>query len=89
MYSPGGSLEENSSVAQWIKTKGTRLTLSEFYTDTNQVPNAEVRAVGANYSAHFSDMVTGDDMKNPGAFPFDITANALPNLWACAGWVPM
>merc|ERR1712130_887812 len=44
---------------------------------------------GKLYAQHFSDMVTGSDVMAPGAFPFDITANGLPNLWACAGWVPM
>ena len=34
-------------------------------------------------------MVTGDDVTAPDAFPFDITANALPHLWSSAGWVPM
>ena len=34
-------------------------------------------------------MITGDDVVTPDAFPFDITANALPNLWSAAGWVPM
>lgn len=88
MYGVGGSLEENSPVAKWMRTLG-RVNLSEFYEDEGQVPNADVRKYGKLYAQHFSDMVTGSDVMAPGAFPFDITANGLPNLWACAGWVPM
>lgn len=34
-------------------------------------------------------MVTGDEVKMPAVFPYDISAKALPNLWAAAGWFPM
>jgi len=88
MYGVGGSLEASSPVAQWMTEQG-RVSLEDFYKDEGQVPNDEVRAIGAQYAQYFSDMVTGDDMQTPDAFPFDITANALPNLWASAGWVPM
>ena len=88
MFGPGGSLEANSPVAQYMTQQG-RVSLQDFYKDEGQVPNGDVRAFGALYAEHFSEMVTGSDMKVPAAFPFDITANALPNLWASAGWVPM
>ena len=48
-----------------------------------------VREYGSIFAKYFSDMVTGDDVTAPDAFPFDITANALPHLWSSAGWVPM
>ena len=36
MYGVGGKLEESSSVAQWLRTKG-RVNLDEFYEDVDQV----------------------------------------------------
>lgn len=88
MYGVGGSLEENSPVAQWLRTLD-RVNLDEFYQNEEEVPNEKVREYGQIYAKYFSDMVTGDDVVAPDAFPFDITANGLPNLWASAGWVPM
>ena len=38
MYGVGGKLEESSSVAQWLRTKG-RVNLDEFYEDVDQVNN--------------------------------------------------
>ena len=87
MYGVGGSLEENSPVAQWLRTLD-RVNLDEFYQNEEEVPNEKVREYGQIYAKYFSDMVTGDDVVAPDAFPFDITANGLPNLWASAGWVP-
>ena len=88
MYGVGGSLEANSSASQWMRKKG-RVNLDEFYDDVGQVPNAEVRKYGKIYAENFSKMVSGKDVYAPDAFPFDITANGLPELWASAGWVPM
>ena len=88
MYGVGGELEKNSSASQWMRKQG-RVNLDEFYEDESQVPNAEVRKYGKIYAENFSKMVTGSDVYAPDAFPFDITANALPELWASAGWVPM
>jgi len=87
MYGVDGSLAD-TPVAKWMKEAG-RKSLSEFYKDEGQVPNAEVRKYGEIYAENFSKQVTGNDMQVPDAFPFDITANALPNLWSSAGWVPM
>ena len=40
MYGVGGKLEESSSVAQWLRTKG-RVNLDEFYEDVDQVNNRQ------------------------------------------------
>ena len=88
MFGPGGRLEENSPVARWMARRG-RVNLTDFFNDEGQVPNAEVRQYGRTFARYFSEMVTGPDLQTPDAFPFNITANELPNLWASAGWVPM
>lgn len=83
IYSPGGELEQQSPVAKWLK----RTTFETFF--AKKVANKEVQEYGKAYTKNFSKMVTGDDIKLPPAFPFDISANALPNLWAAVGWFPM
>lgn len=83
IYSPGGELEKNSPVARWLK----RTSFDEFF--DKKVTNAEVRKLGKKFTENFSKMVTGDDIQVPPAFPYDVSANALPNLWAAAGWFPM
>ncbi|MBB1322552.1 MULTISPECIES: hypothetical protein [unclassified Shewanella] len=83
IYSPGGQLAQNSPVAKWLK----RTTFETFF-DT-KVTNKEVRKLGKQFTKNFTKMVTGDEVKMPSAFPTDISANALPNLWAAAGWYPM
>ena len=88
MIRPGGKLESRSPVAKWLHKKG-RVNLSDFFKDDIKVPNAEVRKIGKEYAKHFSDMVTGPDITVPDAFPFDVSANNLTNLWASVGWVPM
>ena len=72
MYGVGGSLEENSPVAQWLRTLN-RVNLDEFYQNAEEVPNEKVREYGQMYAKYFSDMVIGDDVIAPDAFPFDIT----------------
>ena len=83
IYSPGGELEQNSTVAKWLK----RTTFKEFF--ENNVTNPEVTAYGEKFTKNFYKMVTGPDIKMPGSFPYDISANSLPNLWASVGWFPM
>jgi hypothetical protein len=83
IYAPTGSLYERSPVAQWLK----RPSLKEFY--ATKVDDPEVQKFGLRFSENFSEMVTGEEIVMPVAFPFDISANALPNLWAAAGWNPM
>ncbi len=83
IYSPGGELEAASPVAQWLN----RTTFDTFFRE--KVSDPEVRAYGLEYARHFASMVTGDDLVMPKAFPFDVSANALPNLWASVGWFPM
>jgi len=83
IYSPGGELEEKSPVAQWLN----RTTFEEFF-DTN-VTDEKVREYGRAFTKNFFKMVTGDDIKMPFGYPYDISANSLPNLWAAAGWFPM
>ncbi|MBW3165463.1 hypothetical protein [Ferrimonas balearica] len=83
IYSPGGELERRSPVAQWLN----RTTFSEFF--ETKVTDPEVQAYGREFTKHFAKMVTGDDLVMPKAFPYDVSANALPNLWASVGWFPM
>ena len=51
MYGVGGKLEESSSVAQWLRTKG-RVNLDEFYEDVNQVNNHGDSDVGDKTACH-------------------------------------
>ncbi|TKB58309.1 cupin domain-containing protein [Ferrimonas aestuarii] len=83
IYSPGGELEAKSPVAKWLN----RTTFEEFF--EKNVTNEEVKKYGREYTKNFYKMVTGDDIKLPDAFPFDVSANSLPNLWASVGWFPM
>jgi len=83
LYSPGGALEAQSPVAQWIN----RETFETFF--NTKVTNPDVQAYGQAFSENFTKMVTGDEIKMPPSFPQDISANALPNLWAAVGWSPM
>lgn len=83
IYSPGGELEQRSSVAKWLK----RATFQDFF--DNNVTNTEVREHGRGFTRNFDKMVTGPDIKMPPSFPYDISANSLPNLWAAVGWYPM
>lgn len=83
IYSPGKEMEEKSPVAQWLN----RTTFKEFF--DKKVTNKEVQKLGQTFSENFYEMVTGDEVKMPLTFPYDVSANALPNLWASAGWFPM
>ncbi|WP_144211632.1 cupin domain-containing protein [Shewanella donghaensis] len=83
IYNPGGELTKNSPVAQHF----VRTTFDEFF--EQKVTNKTVRKLGKNFTQNFYKMVTGDEVKMPASFPYDISANALPNLWAAAGWFPM
>lgn len=83
IYNPGGELTKNSPVAQHFK----RTTFDEFF--MTKVTNKEVQKLGKTFTNNFYKMVTGDEVKMPSVFPYDISANALPNLWAAAGWFPM
>ena len=83
IYSPGGELERQSPVAKWLK----RATFETFFEE--KVTNEEVRAYGRKFTENFHKMVTGPDIKLPPSFPVDVSANALPNLWAAVGWYPM
>ncbi|QYJ93546.1 hypothetical protein [Shewanella spartinae] len=83
IYNPGGELTKHSPVAQHFK----RTSFDEFF--KTKVTNKEVQKLGKTFTKNFAKMVTGDEVKMPSAFPYDISANALPNLWAAAGWFPM
>ncbi|MEC4729021.1 hypothetical protein HWQ46_26260 [Shewanella sp. D64] len=83
IYSPGGELTENSPVAQWIN----RTTFTEFF--DKKVTDTDVKQYGNRFTENFYKMVTGNEIKMPVVFPYDISANSLPNLWASAGWFPM
>lgn len=82
VFSPGGFL---SSQSQPALSQG-RKTLSEFFQNL-EIP--VVREHGLVVADNFSDIVTGDQIQSPSAFPSDISANTLPNLWASVGWIPM
>jgi len=83
IYSPGEEMEKNSPVAQWLN----RTTFEEFF--DKKVTNKEVKKLGKVFTENFYEMVTGDEIKMPLTFPYDVSANSLPNLWAAAGWFPM
>ncbi len=83
VYSPSKEMEKTSPVAKWL----SRTTFKEFFKEN--VTNKEVQELGKIFTKNFYKMVTGDEIKMPSAFPYDISANALPNLWAAAGWFPM
>ena len=82
VYSPGGSLLSQSKPA----LSQERKTLRQFF-DNLQIPN--VRKHGLIVADNFSDIVTGNQIQTPSAFPSDISANSLSNLWASVGWIPM
>ena len=82
VFSPGGFLLSQSRPA----LSQNRRTLSQFF-ENLQIPN--VRKHGLIVADNFSDIVTGDQIQTPSAFPSDISANSLPNLWASVGWIPM
>ena len=83
LYSPGGIARENSEVDQWLN----RTTLEDFF--NKKVTDSEVQEEGISFAKNFGKMITGDDIVMPDNFPFDVSANALPNLWAAVGWSPM
>jgi len=83
IYSPSKEMEKSSPVAKWLN----RTTFKEFFKE--KVTNKEVQKLGKSFTQNFYKMLTGDEVKMPSAFPYDISANALPNLWAAAGWFPM
>jgi len=83
IYSPSKELEEISPVAKWLN----RTTFEEFF-DKN-VTNKDVKELGETFTKNFHKMILGDEIKMPSAFPYDVSANSLPNLWASAGWYPM
>lgn len=83
IYSPSKELEKSSPVAKWLK----RTTFKEFF--DKKVTNKDVQKLGETFTKNFHKMITGDEVKMPSAFPYDISANSLPNLWASAGWFPM
>jgi hypothetical protein len=83
IYSPGKEIEEKSPVAKWLK----RTTFEEFF--DKKVTNKEVKKLGKEFTKNFYKMVTGDEVKMPLVFPYDVSANSLPNLWASVGWFPM
>jgi hypothetical protein len=83
IYNTGGELQEKSPVAQHFK----RETFDTFY--KTKVEDPRVKALGENLTKNFYKMVTGDEIKLPANFPYDVSARALPNLWAAAGWFPM
>lgn len=83
LLSPGGEARKNSVVDQWLG----RMTMEAFFRE--KISDPEVQQEGLSFARNFSKMITGDDIQLPDNFPYDISANALPNLWAAVGWSPM
>lgn len=83
IYNPGRELSEKSPVAKWAN----RMTFDEFF--DKKVTNNDVKERGRKFTKNFYKMVTGKEIKMPKSFPYDVSANSLPNLWAAAGWFPM
>ncbi|MEM8524776.1 MAG: hypothetical protein AAGG68_09030 [Bacteroidota bacterium] len=83
LYSPGGEARQHSVVDQWLGRK----TFEDFFHE--KVTDVEVKKEGLSFAKNFNKMITGSDIVLPPNFPYDISANALPNLWAAVGWSPM
>lgn len=83
LYSPGGSARKNSEVDKWLN----RATLKDFF--STKATDSIVKKEGLAFANNFGKMITGNDIVMPSNFPFDISAKALPNLWAAVGWSPM
>ena len=81
LFSPGGSLLSQSKPA----LSHERYTLRVFFDNFRFI----VRKHGLIVADNFSDIVTGDRIQTPSAFPSDMSANSLSNLWASVGWIPM
>ena len=82
VYSPGGQLVAKSRPAQYQD----RSSLKDYF-ETLDIDT--VRQHGLALANHFSEILTGSDIMSPKAFPSDVSARALPNLWASVGWIPM
>ena len=82
LYGIGGALQEESPAAKAIN----RPSIKKFF---EGVTNPEIQSHGLMFGEHFSQIVTGPDIKTPAAFPTDVSANSLPNLWASLGWSAM
>lgn len=82
LLSPSKKLSKKSVVAKWLN----RPEMSQYFKGQS---NTALKNEGIKFADNFDEMITGADVKMPGNFPFDISANALPNLWASVGWVPM
>lgn len=82
LYSPSSEVKEISEVAKWLN----RSTLKNYFENQTIDP---IKRNGIKFSENFYQMITGKDLTMPNNFPFDISANALPNLWASVGWIPM
>ena len=82
VYNPGGQIVAKSQPAQSQK----RRSLQDFFED---LKIEEVRDHGLLLADHFSEIITGADIISPRSFPSDVSARALPNLWASVGWIPM
>jgi len=80
---PTGTLLSKSPVAKWLD----RTTMTEFFNRVKTTKKA--REHGKLFAKNFSKMATGSDIVMPKNFKQDVSANALPNLWASVGWSPM
>ena len=83
LLAPDGELLKRSLVAQWLQRQG----LTDFFTKTIQ--NPDVQKYGVKFAKNFDTLIAGEEVKTPEQFGRDVSANALPNLWASVGWIPM
>ena len=81
-FDPSIALKKSSSLGNVLP----RSTLQAFY---DNIQGLSFARYGQRFAKSFDRMVTGEQMKTPIGYPFDVSANALTNLWAHVGWVPM
>ncbi|WP_051435719.1 hypothetical protein [Shewanella fidelis] len=82
LLSPSETMTQGSAVARWIN----RPEMKDYFANLS---DKALNKAGIEFADNFAEMITGSDIQMPANFPFDISANALPNLWASVGWAPM
>ncbi|WP_394221452.1 dimethylsulfonioproprionate lyase family protein [Alteromonas gracilis] len=78
LYTANEQIKTTSKVAGWLD----RPTLTEFYNKKT----GDLKEAGLTLANEFWPIVTNSQM--PDYLSADITANALPELWAAVGWLP-
>ena len=78
LYTANEQLKNTYKVADWLN----RPTLTEFYSKKT----GDIKEAGLTLANEFWPIVSQSHM--PDYLSTDITANALPELWAAVGWLP-